>query len=81
MSKRLQVLLPDQEMTDIQRLAKRERLTVGEWVRRALREARTRRPVIEPETKLKAVRRAVKYAFPTADLEQMLREVERGYEA
>ena len=80
MSKRLQVLLPDQEMSDIQRLARRERLTVGEWVRRALREARASRPVIEPETKLKAVRRAAKYSFPTADLEQMLSEIERGYE-
>src|SRR5208283_695048 len=57
MSKRLQVLLPDDEMSDIKRLAKRELLTVGEWVRRALRDARASRPVIDPETKLKAVRR------------------------
>ena len=80
MSKRLQVLLPDPEMLDIQRLAKRERLTVGEWVRRALRDARASRPAIEPETKLKAVRRAAKYSFPTADIEQMLSEIERGYQ-
>jgi hypothetical protein len=80
MSKRLQVLLSDPEMSDIQRLAKRERLTVGEWVRRALRDARASRPVIDPETKLKAVRRGAEYAFPTADLEQMLREIERGYQ-
>jgi hypothetical protein len=80
MSKRLQVLLPDQEMSDIQRLAKGERLTVGEWVRRALREARAGRPVVEPGTKLKAVRRAAKYSFPTADIPQMLREIERGYQ-
>jgi hypothetical protein len=80
MSRRLQVLLPDQEMSDIQRLAKRERLTVGEWVRRALREARTSRPAIEPETKLKAVRRAATCSFPTADLGQMLDEIERGYQ-
>ncbi|MGI8741035.1 MAG: hypothetical protein ACR2NN_00410 [Bryobacteraceae bacterium] len=40
MSKRLQVLLADHEMSDIDRLARRERLTVGEWVRRALRDAR-----------------------------------------
>ena len=56
MSKRLQVLLPDREMSDIRRLAKRESLTVGEWVRRALREARAGRPVVEPKTQLKAVR-------------------------
>ena len=80
MSTRLQVLLPDQEMSDIQRLAKRDRVTVGEWVRRALREARAARPAVEPETKLKAVRRAAEYSFPTADVKQMLTEIERGYE-
>lgn len=80
MSKRLQVLLPDREMAEVQRVAKRERLTVGEWVRRALREARASRPAMEPETKLKAVRRAARYSFPTADLGQMLDEIERGYE-
>jgi len=74
------VLLPDPEMSDIQRLAKRERLTVGEWVRRALRDARASRPAIEPETKLKAVRRAAKYSFPTAGIERMLSEIERGYQ-
>jgi hypothetical protein len=80
MSKRLQVLLPDQEMADIQRLARRERLTVGEWVRRTLREARQRKPVNDAETKLRAVRRAAKHSFPTGDIEQMLREIERGYQ-
>jgi hypothetical protein len=80
MSKRLQVLLPDQEMSEIQRLAKREHLTVGEWVRRTLRQARANCPVSEPEVKLKAIRRAAQYSFPTADLEQMLSEIERGYE-
>jgi hypothetical protein len=80
MSKRLQVLLPDPEMSDIQRLAKRERLTVGEWVRRALRDARASRSAIDPETKLKAVRRGAKLSFPTTDIEQMLSEIERGYQ-
>jgi hypothetical protein len=76
-SQHLRVLLTDREMSAIQRLAKSERLTVGEWVRRVL-EARTSRSVIEPETKLKAVRQAAKYAFPTADIEQMLSEIEQG---
>jgi hypothetical protein len=80
MSKRLQVVLADSEMSDIQRLAKRERLTVGEWVRRVLRDARACRPLIEPETKLKAVRRGAQYSFPTADIERMLSEIERGYQ-
>lgn len=80
MSKRLQVLLPDQEMSEIQRLAKRDRLSVGEWVRSVLREAREQRPVNEPEMKLKSVRRAVKFSFPAGDIDQMLREIERGRE-
>jgi len=80
MSKRLQVLLSDDEMSAVQRLARREHLTVGEFVRRVLREARASRPVIEPETKLKAVRQGAQYAFPVADIEQMLAEIERGYQ-
>ena len=79
MSKRLQVLLPDQELAEIQRLARREHLPVGEWVRRALRDARAQQPVNDPEVKLKSIRRAADYSFPTADMEQMLREIEQGY--
>ena len=81
MSKRLQVLLPDQEMTEIRRFARREKITVGEWVRRVLREARQQKPSNDPETKLKALRRSVEFTFPTADIEQMNREIERGYRA
>jgi hypothetical protein len=81
MSRRLQVLLADEEMSDIQLLAQREHLTVGEWVRRTLREARRHQSVGDPEAKLKAIRRAVEYSFPTADIDQMLREIEQGYQS
>jgi hypothetical protein len=81
MSKRLQVLLADDEMSDIRLLAQRERLTVGEWVRRTLREARTQQSVKDPAVKLKAIRRAAEYSFPTADIDQMLREIEQGYQS
>jgi hypothetical protein len=80
MSKRLQVLLPDREIEAIQRLAKRDRLTVGEWVLRGLREVCMSRPATEPETKLRSVRRAAEYSFPTAGIDRMLAEIERGYE-
>ena len=79
MSKRLQVLVPDREMLEIQRLARSERITVGEWVRRTLREARMRKPATDSDAKLKAVRRAAGFAFPTADIDDMLDEIERGY--
>lgn len=68
-------------MEEIRRLARREQVAVGEWVRRALREARSKRPVQEPQAKLKAVRKAAEYSFPTAGIEQMLAEIERGYQA
>jgi hypothetical protein len=79
MSKRLQVLLAEREMAEIQKLADREQLTVGEWVRRALREARSRRSSANPQSKLKSVRLAAEHSFPTADIGQMLAEIERGY--
>jgi hypothetical protein len=80
MSKRLQVLLPDPDMAEIRRLARREKVPVGEWVRRALRDARLRQPVHAAEFKLKAIREAVGHSFPTADIDQMLEEIERGYQ-
>lgn len=81
MSKRLQVLLADDEMSDIQILAKREQLTVGEWVRRTLREARKQKSMRDPAAKLAAIRRAVENpsAVPEVDIDQMLREIEQGY--
>ena len=59
---------------------RREQLTVGEWVRRALRDARARQPVHDAQFKLKAIHKAAEYSFPTADIDQMLEEIERGYQ-
>jgi hypothetical protein len=67
-------------MAEIRRLARRERLTVGEWVRRQLRAARMSRSAADPGTKLQAIRQAAAHSFPTADLAQMLAEIERGYQ-
>lgn len=79
MSKRLQVLLDESELLDIHRTARRERMTVAEWVRQALRDARRQQPEREVHEKLDAVRQAAEHAFPTADIAQMLAEIERGY--
>ena len=79
MSKRLQVVLDEEEYGEIQRYARRHRMNVSEWVRHALRRARRSEPAIEAGRKLEAIRAAVRHEFPTADIEQMLREIERGY--
>jgi hypothetical protein len=78
-SKRLQVLLDDAELRDLRRVARANRMTVAEWVRQTLRTARRLEPLGEPARKLQAIRGAVQHDFPTADVEVMLREIERGY--
>ena len=67
-------------MEEIRRMARRERVTVGEWARRALRVARSQQPLSDPQVKLKAIRKAAEYSFPTADIQDMLGEIERGYQ-
>ena len=79
MSKRLQVILDDAELREIQRIARRQRLTVAEWVRQVLRAARRREPGADATRKLEAVRAAVRHSFPTAGVEEMLADIERGY--
>lgn len=54
-------------------------MTVSAWIRQALRELRRQEPVREPDRKLEAVRAAARHEFPTADIEEMLGEIERGY--
>ena len=79
MTQRLQVLLDDSEFDEIRRIARRHRMTVAEWVRQALRSARTDEPHAEPRRKLAVVREAAQGAYPTADIDVMLAEIERGY--
>jgi hypothetical protein len=79
MSKRLQVLLEESELREIQRSARHRRMTVAEWVRQALRAARRSEPRSDTGKKLQAVRAAAEHGFPTADIGEMLQQIERGY--
>jgi hypothetical protein len=79
MTQRLQVLLDDEEFAEIRRVAERQRMTVAEWVRQALRAARQDAPVAEPRRKLAVVREAARGAYPVGDLPSMLTEIEAGY--
>jgi hypothetical protein len=80
-SKRLQVILDDAEMRELQRVARAQRMTVAQWVRQALRAARRQEPGSDPRKKLEIVRAAARHSYPTADIEDMLAEIERGYVA
>jgi hypothetical protein len=79
MSKRLQVLLDEAELAEIRRVARRQKLTTAAWVRQALRTARRDEPRSDPGKKLAVVRAAARHRFPTADIDRMLGEIERGY--
>ncbi len=73
MTKRIQVLIEEQEYLEIQAIARRRRMTVSEWVRRALRKAMDDQPGTA-EAKLRAIVDAPRHSFPTADIETMLGE-------
>ena len=79
MAKRLQVILQDPEYREVQRAARSRKMSIAEWVRQALAHARRREPLGDVEKKLAAIRAAVKHEFPTADIETMLAEIEKGY--
>jgi hypothetical protein len=77
--RRLQVVLSEDEYLEIERIARSQRLTVSAWVRRSLRRAGRDEPELAADRKLAAVRAAARHEFPTADIDRMLEEIERGY--
>lgn len=79
MTRRLQVLFEDAELGEIRRAARRRRMTVAEWVRQALRTARATESAADPGQKLEVIRAATRHSFPTADIDQLLADIERGY--
>jgi len=79
MSTRLQVVLDEREMRDLRELAERRGTTLSDLVRTILRDARRREPAGELASKLDAIRTATGHEFPTADVSEMLAEIERGY--
>ena len=79
MAKRLQVIIQDPEYRDIQRAARLRRMSIAEWVRQALVQARRSEPGREFASKLDAIRAASRMEFPTSDIDRMLEEIEQGY--
>jgi hypothetical protein len=78
-AKRLQVIVQDPEYRDIQRAARLRRMSIAEWVRQALVQARRSEPSREVASKLEVIRTAARMDFPTTDIDRMLDEIEQGY--
>lgn len=79
MSKRLQVLLEEDELRSMHDFARSQGLTLSEWVRQTLRRVLHQHPAVDVDRKLAHVRAASRHQFPTADIDQMLAEIEKGY--
>ena len=74
MSHRLQVLIPTGLESRLRKAAQRKRVSRGEWVRRAIeRSLKDEQSVPDPLEKLGGL------GAPTADIEQMLAEIEAGH--
>ena len=73
------MILKDPEYREIQRVARSRHMSLAEWVRQALEFARRREPSGSVAKKLEAIRAAARHSYPTADIDQMLGEIEAGY--
>jgi predicted transcriptional regulator len=73
MSYRLQVLIPEGLDARIKKAAQRNRMSKGAWVRGAIEQALTQKQLAaDPVAKLATL------GAPTADIDQMLAEIEAG---
>ena len=79
MSRRLQVVVDDDELQGYEMSANALGLTLSGWVRQSLRNAQKQESSSDVDSKLNAVRRAFAYSFPAPDIDTMLAEIEKGY--
>ena len=75
MPKRLQVLLDEEEYCELRDIARGQQMTLAEWVRQALRRAKSDHPG-SVDAKLRAIAEASRHPFPSGDIEDMLWEIE-----
>lgn len=73
MSRRLQVLIPEGLEARLHKAAQRSRLSRGAWVRRAIERA-----LADDQKSPDPLERLSTLGGPTADIEQMLAEIEAG---
>ena len=75
MSRRLQVLIPEELESRLKKAADRARVSKGEWVRRAIEERLELQAAAIPADPVAALE---SLEAPTADIDDMLAEIEAG---
>lgn len=75
----MQILLAEEELREIKRLAAQEHMTVSAWVRRAIQHEQRERPRSVVQGKQEILRKAAEFQFPTADYEDIAADIESDY--
>lgn len=78
MSKRLQIVMADDEYRAVVRAARRRGKPVAQLVRESLRRTLAEETERTPEQRIAAVLRFARFEGPTGDIDQILAEIERG---
>ena len=79
MSKRLQILMPDDEYRAVASAARRRGQPITQVVRDSLRRTLAEEHDTEdPERRIAAILRFARFSGPTGDIDQILAEIERG---
>jgi hypothetical protein len=79
MPMKLEIVLDDAELRDIQKAAAAARVPVTAWVRASLVDQSRRHIQHCTQKKLAAVRAATSHRYPVADIKMMLKQIESGY--
>lgn len=81
MSKRLQVLLPDDEYRVLAGFCRRQGKTLAEWVRKVIRENLTQTQAEDSEKQTAKILKYARYNGPTGDIEDILSQVQSARSA
>jgi hypothetical protein len=79
MSKRIQVIMPDDEYRAVADLARRQGKSLSRVVRDSLRRTVAEESQEALEERIAAVLRFARFAGPTGDIDQLLSEIGRGH--
>ena len=74
------MLLEDSEYRALQRIARAQGMSISQWVREALKASLRREPSKSIPSKLRAIRKAALYEFPSGAIDRMLEQIESGYQ-
>ncbi len=78
MSKRLQIVMPDDEYRAVTEAAQRQGKPVARLVRESLRRTLAEESVMAPSERIARVLQFARFAGPTGDIDSLLEEIERG---